>query len=274
MIKRAILEFEGEKEPVEVENLFAFDADRDYSTLISIEACVDTRELSLSFLGNTFPGIRKMRLNNSIIPSVRDIGCTLVNLRYLSLARCNLTSLDGICTISSSLEELYLAMNKLTDVCDLMGMEKLKILDLEDNLIPDLKETEVLTFCPKLRALTLAGNPGALTAPDYRARIAALLPDLVYLDEKRLRPRSAKSPRPPAPPISLEEAKKKREEELEAEPAVPEMIKDMVEDEIPTSRVPKVDFFGKRHDNVLVKSMKGTGKLIRPRPLSARGRPM
>jgi hypothetical protein len=148
-----------------------------------------------------FPSLRKLRLNNSIIPSVRDLGCTLGCLTFLSLARCNLTSLDGIATISQNLEELYLACNRLTDVCDLMGMEKLKFVDLEDNLLSDVREIQVLSFCPGLTALTLAGNPAA-AAPDYRLRVNEVLPQLVYLDEKRVAQKARKSPRPPPIPRS------------------------------------------------------------------------
>ncbi|KAH0787639.1 leucine-rich repeat-containing protein 56 isoform X3 [Histomonas meleagridis] len=158
------------------------------------KAIVDLRELSLSFLGDTFPNMKKLRLSNSIIPSIRDIGCTLVNLRYLSLARCNITSLDGISTLSQNLEELYLAFNNISDLFELMGMEKLRILDLEDNKITNINNIEVLQLCSRLKAITLAGNPAA-QIPDYKETVSKLLPQLIYLDEKRIKPREH-SPRP------------------------------------------------------------------------------
>jgi hypothetical protein len=52
---------------------------------------------------------------------------------------------------------------------------------------------EILTLCPKLKSLTLSGNPAA-EAPDYVERIKQTLPQLTYLDEKRLYPKQ--KPRP------------------------------------------------------------------------------
>lgn len=195
MISDCILIYQNNEQD-KADDLLSYDGDHDFTTLISLEAKVDTRDFSLSFLGDTFPNIKKLRLNNSIIPSVRDIGCTLVNLRFLSLARCNISSLDGIATISQNLEELYLAFNNITDVCDLMGMEKLVIVDLEDNKINQLDNIEVLTLCTGLRALTMAGNPAAQDQ-DYRQKVRKLLPQLVYLDEKRLNPKAAKKTKSP-----------------------------------------------------------------------------
>ena len=194
MIKDCILVFSDSPSPIILDDLFSLDSDSSdvhFTALESLEAKVDTRDFSLSFLGDMFPNIKKLRLNNSIIPSIRDIGCTLVNLRFLSLARCNIESLDGIATISQNLEELYLAFNKIKDVCDLMGISSLKIVDLEDNLIDNIDNIEVLNFCSGLRALTMAGNPAA-NQPGYRERVAKLLPQLLYLDEKRLRPKTKK----------------------------------------------------------------------------------
>lgn len=194
MLERAILEFPGDRTRYEVDNIANYEGPNELGTLEALEAKVDTRELTLTFLGEMFPNLQKLRLNNSIIPSVRDIGCELVNLRFLSLARCNLTSLDGISTLSHNLEELYLAFNKITDFCDLLGMERLRIIDFEDNLIANLDDIEILTTSPRLQALTLAGNPAA-KVENYREKVAKLLPKLVYLDEKRLKPRQPKTPR-------------------------------------------------------------------------------
>jgi hypothetical protein len=95
MITSVILTYDGLADPIECEDLFSYDGSADASTLTTFEAKVDTREMTLSFLGDMFPNMKKLRLNNSIIPSVRDIGSTLVSLRFLSLARCGIASLDS-----------------------------------------------------------------------------------------------------------------------------------------------------------------------------------
>jgi hypothetical protein len=197
--------------------------------------------MTLSYLGDMFPNMRKLRLNNSIIPSVRDIGSTLVCLRFLSLARCDIASLDGISTLSQNLEELYLAFNHLTDVCDLMGMERLRVVDLEDNRLPDISAIEILTLCPRLKALTLSGNPAA-AIPDYRDTVKRLLPQLSYLDETRLVPKQKKPPpmpEAPEPVVTIDvsgigiEATGRDEMEHSI---MTEFIDDIVADRPPTSR--------------------------------------
>jgi hypothetical protein len=284
MIRNATLLFDGVDEPVRCDDLFALDTSYDYDTLDSLEALVDTRELTLSFLGDTFPSVRKLRLNNSVIPTVRDIGCTLVNLRFLSLARCNLTSLDGIATISQNLEELYLAFNKLTDVCDLMGMDSLRIIDLEDNLLTDISNIEILNLCTGLKALTLAGNP-ATDIPDYVERVKSLLPQLSYLDEQRIKPkrkalRSPTEPRegPPTVEIDMPDVPafviaKSRDEDDEK--VVTALVDDLVDDRPPTAR----GSYGFGGFSMGKKKAPKPQKLITAsvprivRPLSAKGRP-
>jgi hypothetical protein len=196
MFRDVVLIYDDAKEPVHCEDLFSYQSIQHPDTLTCLEAKVDTREMTLSVLGDMFPKMQKLRLNNSIIQSIRDVGCTLVSLRFLSLARCDLSSLDGISTISPVLEELHLAFNRLTDVCDLMGMEKLRIVDLKDNHLADIGNIEILSLCPRLKSLTLSGNPATIF-PDYRDTVRRLLPQLVYLDESRIDPHKCKKPKPP-----------------------------------------------------------------------------
>jgi hypothetical protein len=80
--------------------------------------------------------------------------------------------LNEVATISRNIEELYLAFNHISDVSDLMGMEWLRVLDLEANDIADLSNLRYLTWCPGLKALTLAGNPGAADGGAYVRTVA------------------------------------------------------------------------------------------------------
>jgi hypothetical protein len=237
MITSVVLSSDDGTPPVHCADLFSLSG-KSPESFSSLEAKADTRESSLSALGDLFPHLQKLRLNNSIIPSVRDIGCTLNGLTFLSLARCNLTSLDGIGTISRNLEELYLAFNQLTDVCDLMGLEKLKVVDLEANCLNDLANIEILSLCPGLTALTLVGNPAA-EALDYRLRVNEVLPQLIYLDEKRVVQKEKKSPRlktggrvvqKPIPEIRMSAG------ELERDTVLTQEISDKVSGRPPSAR--------------------------------------
>jgi hypothetical protein len=180
------LGFDKETQVLDAEALVQYAGTRDLAEVDSLQAVANTSEMTLSVIGDFFPRLQKLRLNNSIIPSIRDISSNLKQLRFLSLAHCQLRSLDGICTISEVLEELYLAFNHITNLSDLIGLGRLKILDLEENEIESLADIELLQCCSSLKALTLAGNPGA-AVPTYRDDVRVLLPTLVYLDEKRLK---------------------------------------------------------------------------------------
>jgi hypothetical protein len=240
-LSQIVLEFDGDPEPLEMEDLLKYDGTKDFSRVKSFEAIADTREMTLSVLGNFFPVLEKLRLNNSIISSVRDISSSLCNLRYLWLARCELESLDGISTISSQLEELYLAFNRVTDLNELIGMSNLRVLDLEENKIPNLIEVQILQCCSSLKALTLVGNPGTLVS-DYRERIHELLPQLVYLDEKRIKPKREVRIAPIDLQIEKIEkgegcgVKPKSSEEVYRDVAVSDLVLDIAEERPPTAR--------------------------------------
>ena len=186
MIKDAKLEY-GTVGAFHVDDIFNLEGQCDASDVHTFEGHVDTSESTLSYLGDQFPNLRKLRLNNSIIPSVRDLGCRFTNLRFLSLARCGITSLSGISIISNVLEELYLAFNFIDDCSDLVSMDSLIVLDLEENKISDMLNIEFLKTCSNLKSLTLAGNPCVDDPEKYRNRVQELLPNLRYLDEKRLK---------------------------------------------------------------------------------------
>lgn len=210
MLKHIILEFDGDSELLEIDDILQYDGEKDFSKVTSLEAIADTTEMSLSFLGDMFPSLKKLRLNNSLIPSVRDISSRFKHLRFLSLAHCEITSLDGISTISDKLEELYLAFNHITDLSELIGMDNLKILDLEENNITNIADVEIFSTCKRLRALTLAGNPAA-QSEKYHSEVMKYAPQITYLDEKRLRPKKVQQTeqRSPAKTVTISTSPKK-----------------------------------------------------------------
>lgn len=192
MLQNIILDNEYDPDIDDTESIFNYSGEKNFKQIKTLEAFADTTEMSLTFVGDFFPNLQKLRLNNSIIPSMRDISSSLVNLRFLSLAHCKLTNLDGIATISPRLEELYLAFNKITDIYELMSLNRLKVLDIEHNRIPDVDSVSFLNACQKLKALTLIGNPCS-NSKTYRKDIMEKMPQIIYLDEKRLRPKTPKS---------------------------------------------------------------------------------
>ncbi|TPX62220.1 hypothetical protein SpCBS45565_g07066 [Spizellomyces sp. 'palustris'] len=154
-----------------------------------LEMKVDVRKTSLGNLGKLLPTLRQLKLNNSYIPTIRDIGSGFDNLAVLWMARCDLTDIDGI-GYMTSLQEVYLAHNEISDLSSLSMLDNLQVLDLEGwveirtttfvgrcfvscawdsnqsaqmfpdrNAIQDLAQIDYLAVCTNLRQLTIGGNP-------------------------------------------------------------------------------------------------------------------
>ncbi|XP_072172117.1 leucine-rich repeat-containing protein 56-like [Diadema setosum] len=161
-----------------------------------LEMKVDTSETSLGNFGAMLPNLKQLKLNDSLIASVRDLGTALDNLTVLWMAKCCLCDLDGLSSMSA-LKELYLAYNDVTDISPCSMLECLQLLDLEGNNIDDVAQVEFLGLCSKLRALTLEGNPVCLAPSkdcdqdksgpyNYRASVWKAVPQLQMLDDEVL----------------------------------------------------------------------------------------
>ncbi|XP_020639846.3 leucine-rich repeat-containing protein 56 isoform X2 [Pogona vitticeps] len=174
--------------PAKLKTLTGLD---DLHQVKALEMRVDTRENSLGNFGTCLPNLKRLKLNNSVLTSVRDLGTALSSLQVLWMARCRLPDLDGIASCCS-LKELYIAYNNIADLSELSLLEHLEILDLEGNNIEDLNQIQYLGLCPKLTTLTLEGNlvcwkpnPQSSEVPDYnyRAEVKKLIPHLKCLDD-------------------------------------------------------------------------------------------
>ncbi|XP_056657033.1 leucine-rich repeat-containing protein 56 isoform X2 [Monodelphis domestica] len=163
----------------------------DLQDVTMLEMCVDTRENSLGNFGVHVPNLSQLKLNNSLLSSIRDLGTSLARLQILWLTRCGLADLDGICSLHS-LKELYMSYNNISDLSQISLLEHLEVLDLEGNNIENMEQVRYLGLCKKLSMLTLEGNliclrpePDAAEAPDYnyRAEVKKLIPHLQFLDE-------------------------------------------------------------------------------------------
>ncbi|KAM9660416.1 leucine-rich repeat-containing protein 56 [Trichechus inunguis] len=165
----------------------------DLRTVSVLEMCVDTRKNSLGNFGVHLPNLSQLKLNNSRLASVRDLGTSLGHLQVLWLARCGLPDLDGIGSFPA-LKELYVSYNNVSDLSPLCLLEQLEVLDLEGNSVEDLGQVRYLQLCPWLTTLTLEGNPVCLRPGpgpsnkvpqgyNFRAEVRQLIPQLQVLDE-------------------------------------------------------------------------------------------
>ncbi|XP_077067465.1 leucine-rich repeat-containing protein 56 isoform X2 [Siphateles boraxobius] len=153
--------------------------------------CVDTRQDTLDNFGIYLPKLTQLKMNNSLISSVRDLGTSLSHLQVLWLSRCGLTDLEGVLALAS-LKELYVAYNSISDLTPVSMLEYLELLDLEGNDVDDLAQLMYLGCCGKLRTLSLEGNP-VCTCPSpgmsevldysYRSAVREMIPQLSFLDD-------------------------------------------------------------------------------------------
>lgn len=152
----------------------------DLTTVTNLKLSVNTNTQSILHLGDLLPNLKSLDLDGSIISSVRDLGISLKNLEKLSLNDCALSELDGI-GIIPSLKVLSVQNNQLTEVTALAMNESLVELNLRGNNVSDISVGDTLSTCSQLTALTLAQNP-IEKAPKYRLVVAALIPQLKFLD--------------------------------------------------------------------------------------------
>ncbi|KAM9502201.1 leucine-rich repeat-containing protein 56-like [Salvelinus alpinus] len=87
----------------------------------------------------------------------RDLGTTLSHLQVLWISHCSLVDLDAL--PSSSLKELYVVYNRVSNLSQVSMLENLQLLDLEGNDVDDLVQVQYLDLRSQLCTLTLEGNP-------------------------------------------------------------------------------------------------------------------
>jgi hypothetical protein len=211
MLTDVVLSCDGKRpQPVIFESIFDFQGKKNLKKVKSLSAVADMSSMSLSYLGDIFPGLQILRLDRSLVSSVRDLRAELPLLRVLSLAHCGITSLRGIAAVCPRAAELYLGFNAIDDISDVIGLARLKVLDLEANAIAAVGDAGYLRCCPKLRGLVLRGNP-ADEHPDYRAEVKRAIPLLRSLDgvnfgEEPVPEAVVPTKREPLPPIGDEPA--------------------------------------------------------------------
>jgi hypothetical protein len=146
-----------------------------------LDVQLDSVVQNVDSLGMHLPRLRHLRLSNSSIISIRELGTALSNLEVLWMSRCGLQEIDGI-TVISELQELYLPFNDIADVSQLKWLDGLSVLDLEGNALSTLEDVDELRGCHQLRDLTLQGNPVCALPQFTSASVLEMLPQLEFLD--------------------------------------------------------------------------------------------
>lgn len=128
------------------------------SEITKIELRVDSESHNLQTTGELLPGLKSLKLNDSVVHCFRDLGTSFQQLRVLHLARCGLTEVQGIQAFQL-LTELFLSFNFLNDLFDISMLPELEVLDLEGNCFAELSELTYLKRLTNLTDLSLRNNP-------------------------------------------------------------------------------------------------------------------
>lgn len=133
-------------------------------------------------LGEHMPNLTEMRLSQSAVCTIRDLGTNYQHLRVLFLCRSSLQDLGGI-TAMPVLEELFVSFNDVRDLSPLFTHDTLQVLDVEGNLIEDFEEIASLQGVSSLRELTVSANPVCKSDIFSRKAVLEALPQLQVLDD-------------------------------------------------------------------------------------------
>ncbi|XP_049730695.1 dynein regulatory complex subunit 3 isoform X2 [Elephas maximus indicus] len=107
-----------------------------------------------------------------------------LQLDFQNLSFNNIETIEGLDTLVN-LEDLSLFNNRISKIDSLDALVKLQVLSLGNNQIFNMMNVIYLRRFKDLRTLSLSGNPIS-EAEDYKMFVCAYLPDLVYLDFRRI----------------------------------------------------------------------------------------
>eukprot|EP00929_Paragymnodinium_shiwhaense_P034391 TRINITY_DN18724_c0_g1_i1.p1 TRINITY_DN18724_c0_g1~~TRINITY_DN18724_c0_g1_i1.p1 ORF type:complete len:621 (-),score=91.73 TRINITY_DN18724_c0_g1_i1:243-2105(-) len=153
----------------------------DIAAVKKLEIRVDAVLHSIDSLGDYLCNLRELRLNDSSLLCLRELGAGLSQLEVLYLNRCGLQDLDGVATMPA-LRELYLPFNDVTTLQPLTAADRLAVLDVEGNCISEMEEISTLWLCTDLREMCLSGNPLEKACEYSRETVFQFLPQLEVLD--------------------------------------------------------------------------------------------
>jgi len=146
------------------------------------EMRVDLSFNSLQYAGDILVNLRQLKLNGSIINSLRDIGNSFRNLEILWISKCGMKDLAGLSSFPK-LKELYAPYNSIKDLSNIILHDNLQVLDLEGNELENLDTLENLLSVDNLNNLNLSSNP-LCKIENYENRVFEMLPQLEYLNDQ------------------------------------------------------------------------------------------
>ena len=131
----------------------------------------------LNQFGQRLSNLIYLKLNNSLIQGINDLGTNFKNLRVVQMNNCKLKDLGGLICFEH-LEVFEAKNNLISDLIELEMCMSLKKLDLENNLVDNIQNIYFLSSLDGLVYLNLLKNP----IQNYEDKIKNLLPNLKELN--------------------------------------------------------------------------------------------
>ena len=134
----------------------------------------------LNQLGQRLVNLKFLKLNDSFIQSIDDLGSNFKNLKILQINNCKLKELSGIICFEQ-LEIFEAKNNEISDLIELEMSTSLVKINLENNLIEDEQNIYFLSSLDNLEYINLRGNP----IKNYEKKLKELLPNLKEIDVQK-----------------------------------------------------------------------------------------
>ncbi|GAB5360183.1 hypothetical protein AAMO2058_000605700 [Amorphochlora amoebiformis] len=137
-------------------------------------------------IASRYPRLRDLNLSNNKLQDIENLDL-LPWLRHVNLDNNSVTTLRNL-SGNSELSSLKIANNRVDHITPEL-LKNLEVLDLRNNRITDYDQVAGLSpeFCPRLRELSLAGNPIASDI-SYRHRVSSALSQIAMLDGEKISP--------------------------------------------------------------------------------------
>ena len=134
----------------------------------------------LNQFGQRLTNLKFLKLNDSFIQSIDDLGSNFKNLKILQINNCKLKDLSGIICFEQ-LEIFEAKNNEISDLIELEMSTSIVKLNLENNLIENEQNIYFLSSMDNLIYINLLGNP----IKNYENKLKELLPNLKEIDVQK-----------------------------------------------------------------------------------------
>ena len=134
----------------------------------------------LNQFGQRLINLQFLKLNDSFIQSIDDLGSNFKNLKILQINNCKLKDLSGIICFEQ-LEIFEAKNNEISDLIELEMSTSIVKLNLENNLIENEQNIYFLSSMDNLVYINLLGNP----IKNYENKLKELLPNLKEIDVQK-----------------------------------------------------------------------------------------